>query len=70
MKSLSANAPLAIFLVASVLALIVSHEYLAALAGDSDRFAMTRRWLSRAFTVLVVVLSLLIISRFYYLRTS
>ncbi|HXW34072.1 MAG TPA: hypothetical protein VEJ87_05790 [Acidimicrobiales bacterium] len=70
MKSLATNAPVAIISVASVLVLIITHEVLAAIAGDSDRFVLTRRWLSRLFSVLFVAVAFLIIIRFYYLRTS
>jgi hypothetical protein len=70
MKSLTTNAVLAIFSVSSVLILIIAHEALAAIAGGSDRFVVTRRWLSWAFTILGVLLAVLIAARFYYLRTS
>ncbi len=70
MKGLATNDPLAIFSVASVLTLILAHELMAAIAGESDRFVIARRWLSRGFTVLGVVLVVLIAARFYYLRVS
>ena len=69
MKSLVANAALAIVIVVGVLALIVAHEVLATLANGSDRFALTRRWLSVAIAVLVLVVAVVIVARFYYLRT-
>ncbi len=69
MKSFVADATLAIATVAGVLALIVAHEVLAALAGGSERFAPARRWLAVAVGVLVVILAVLIAARFYYLRT-
>jgi hypothetical protein len=70
MKSLATNTALAIVSVASVLTLLVAHELLAAIAGDSDRFVMARRWLSRVFTALGVLLVVVIAARFYYLRAS
>jgi hypothetical protein len=70
MKSLSTNSALAIFSVSSVLILIIAHEVLAAIAGDSDRFVLTRRRLSWAFSILCVLLAVLIAARFYYLRAS
>lgn len=69
MKSLVANAAVGIVTVVSVLVLIVMHEVLAAIAGTSDRYVVARRWLSRAFAVLGIVLAVLIAARFYYLRT-
>lgn len=69
MKSLVANAALGIASVASVLVLIVVHELLAVIAGGADRFAVARRWLTVVIAVLVAALALLIIARFYYLRT-
>ena len=68
MRSLATDSALAIVTVAGVLVLIISHEFLAAVAGGADRFVVTRKWLSRAFTVLLVLLAVLIIARFYYLR--
>lgn len=70
MKSLSTNAALAIFSVSSVLVLIIAHEVLAVIAGDSDRFVLTRRWLSWAFSILLVLLAVLVAARFYYLRLT
>ena len=70
MRSLATNSALAILTVSSVLALIIGHELLAAVAGESNRFVVTRRWVSRAFTVLLVLLAVLIIARFYYLRAA
>ena len=69
MRSLTANAAFGIVAVASVLVLIVAHEVLAAIAGTSDRYVVARRWVSRAFAVLAVVLAVLIVARFYYLRS-
>ncbi len=69
MKSLVASAALGIASVASVLLLIVVHEVLAAIANGPDRFSVARRWLSVAIAVLVTVLAVVIIARFYYLRT-
>jgi ABC-type antimicrobial peptide transport system permease subunit len=68
-KSLVANAALAIVTVAGVLALVVVHEVLAVLENDSDRFALARRWLAVAVAVLVVIVAAVIAARFYYLRT-
>jgi hypothetical protein len=68
-KSLVANAALGIVSVASVLVLIVIHELLAAIAGGPDRFVVARRWLTIVIGVLVAALALIIIARFYYLRT-
>jgi hypothetical protein len=70
MRSLATDSALAIVTVASVLVLIIGHEVLAAVAGETHRFVVTRRWLSRAFTVLLVLLAVLIIARFYYLRAA
>jgi hypothetical protein len=70
MKALASNAIVAIVTVASVLSLIVAHEVLSAIAGDSERFAETKRWVSRAFTVLGMILAGVIVARFYYLRSS
>jgi hypothetical protein len=70
MRSLATDSALAIATVSAVLALIIGHEVLAAVAGGTDRFVVTRRWLSRAFTVLLVLLAVLIIARFYYLRAA
>lgn len=69
MKSLVANAALGIASVAAVLILIVIHELLAAMAGGPDRYVVARRWLSVVIGVLVALLAILIIARFYYLRT-
>jgi hypothetical protein len=69
MKSLVASAALGIVSVASVLVLIVVHEVLAAMANGPERFAVARRWLSVAIAILVAVLAVVIIARFYYLRT-
>jgi hypothetical protein len=70
MRSLATDSALAIATVTAVLALIIGHEVLAAVAGQTSRFVVTRRWLSRAFTVLLVLLAILIIARFYYLRAA
>lgn len=69
MKSLVANAALGIASVSTVLILIAIHEVLAAIAGGPDRFVVVRRWLSVVIGLLVAVLAILIIARFYYLRT-
>ena len=69
MRHLAENSALAIVTVSSVLVLIIAHEMLAAIGGHSDRFVVTRRWLARVFFVLTAILALLIIARFYYLRT-
>jgi hypothetical protein len=69
MKSLVASAALGIASVASVLILIVVHECLAAMANGPDKFVAIRRWLTVIITVLVGVLAILIVARFYYLRT-
>ncbi len=69
MKTLVANAALGIVSVSLVLALIVAHEFLAAVANGPSRFATTRRWMMIAIAVLASLLALLIIARFYYLRT-
>jgi hypothetical protein len=69
MKALVANAALGIVSVASVLVLIVVHEVLAAVANGADRFVVARRRLSVAIAILGAVLALVIIARFYYLRT-
>jgi hypothetical protein len=68
-KTLVANAALGIVSVASVLILIVIHEVLATIADGPGRFTVARRRLSLAIAVLVVVLAVLIVARFYYLRT-
>jgi uncharacterized membrane protein (UPF0136 family) len=68
-KSLVANAALGIVAVASVMVLIVAHEVLATIAGPAPRFVQTRKWLSRVFTVLGILLAVLIAARFYYLRS-
>ncbi len=70
MKSLTTNSVLAIISVAGVIALIVTHELLAAIAGTSDRFVLARRWLFRASMVFGIVVAVLIVARFYYLRTA
>jgi threonine/homoserine/homoserine lactone efflux protein len=70
MRSLATDSALAIVTVTTVLVLIIGHEFLAAVAGETNRFVMTRRWLSWAFTVLLVLLAVLIIARFYYLRAA
>jgi hypothetical protein len=70
MRSLATDSALAIFTVTAVLVLIISHEVLAAVAGPAQRFVVTLRWLSRAFTLLLVLLAILIIARFYYLRAA
>jgi hypothetical protein len=67
-RSFVASAALGIVSVASVLVLIVVHEVLAAIANGPDRFMVARRWLSVAVAVLSVVLAIVIIARFYYLR--
>ena len=69
MKTLVANAALGIVSVALVLALIVAHEFLAAVADGADRFVTARRWMAVAVAVLTALLAILIIARFYYLRT-
>ncbi len=69
MKSLVANAALAIVTVTAVLAVIVAHEVLAAIADGSQRFSVARRWLAVATAVLVVIVAAVIAARFYYLRT-
>jgi hypothetical protein len=68
-KHLVASAALGIVSVASVLILIVAHEVLATMADGADRFVAARRWLTVAITILVAVLAILIVARFYYLRT-
>jgi len=68
MKTFVANAAVGIFAVASVVVLIVAHEMLAAIAGTSGRFVVARKWIARAFAVLGLLLAVLIIARFYYLR--
>ncbi len=70
MRSLATNSALAIVTVSSVMVLIIGHELLAAVAGETDRFVVARRWLTWAFTVLLVLLAVLIIARFYYLRAA
>jgi hypothetical protein len=70
MRSLATDSALAIVTVSAVLVLVIGHEVLAAVAGESNRFVVTRRWLSRGFTVLLVLLAVLIIARFYYLRAA
>jgi type IV secretory pathway VirB2 component (pilin) len=67
-KSFVANAAVGIASVASVLILIIVHEALAAMADGADRFAWARRWLAGAIATLVVVLAIIVIARFYYLR--
>ena len=69
MKSLVANAAIGIASVASVLILIVVHEVLATIANGPDRFIAARRLLGVVIAVLVAVLAVLIVARFYYLRT-
>jgi hypothetical protein len=70
MRSLATNSALAIVTVSSVMVLIIGHEFLAAVAGETNRFVVARRWVSRAFSVLLVLLAVLIIARFYYLRAA
>ncbi len=69
MKTLVASAPLGIVVVATALVLIVVHEVLAAIDDGAGRFAGIQRWLTTVIAVVVVVLTALIIARFYYLRT-
>ena len=68
MKTLVANAALGIVSVGLVLALIVAHEFLAAIANGADRFVTARRWMVVAVVVLAALLAVLILARFYYLR--
>ncbi len=69
MKAFVANTALAIALVASVLTLIVVHEFLASVADGTSRFVPIRRWLAVSVGVLAVLLGALIVARFYFLRT-
>ena len=46
----------------------LGHEVLAALAGGQGRFVTARRRLSLVVAILGVVLMVVIIARFYYLR--
>ncbi len=69
MRAFFSNGALGILVVAPVLALMVAHEVLAALAGGQSRFVTDRRRLTVVVVVLVVVLAVVIIARFYYLRT-
>jgi F0F1-type ATP synthase assembly protein I len=68
MKSLATNSLLAIVTVAAVLLMIMAHEVLAAIS--IDRFVLAKRWLVVGFTVLGLLLTVLIASRFYYLRAA
>lgn len=69
MRSLATNATLAIATVVAVILLITAHELLSAIAG-ADRVVVARKWLTGAFTVLGLLLTVLIFVRFYYLRAA
>ena len=69
MRSLVANAAVGIVSVSIVVALIVVHEVLAALAGADGRFVVARRRLAVVTTVFALLLAVVIAARFYYLRT-
>ena len=69
MKSLATNSPLAVITVVAVLLLITAHEVLAVVDG-ADRFVAARRWLVRGLTVVGILLTVMIATRFYYLRAA
>jgi len=68
MRTLVSNGAVGVLVVVPLLAVMVAHEVLAAMAGGQGRFVTARRRLSVVVAILGVVLMVVIIARFYYLR--
>jgi hypothetical protein len=68
-KTLVANGAVGIIVVGLSLLAIVSHLVLSAIADGGDRFVTARRRIVTITAVLMLVLAVVIVARFYYLRS-